>query len=112
MPRRLPTVCSDPGCPNVALRRGRCAAHARQVEREWEATRDQRGVLRGGRRVAWRKRALDAAGNRCQRCRRGPPTAELEVHHLGALHDHDNVAVLCVDCHAGQHRTTYDDAIL
>jgi hypothetical protein len=47
MPRRPPTVCAEPGCPQPTIRRGRCQHHARAIEQPWEEARTERGGLRG-----------------------------------------------------------------
>jgi hypothetical protein len=96
---RIPTVCSKPGCPAPATRRGRCQAHARELERPWEQARTARGGLRGYKRRDWRQAALDRAAHRCERCGARPGDHRLEVHHRGRLDDHDNVVVLCKPCH-------------
>jgi hypothetical protein len=93
-----------PGCPALAVRRGRCQAHARELELPWEREREARGALVGSAHTGWRKRALEAAGNRCADCGRQLPADQLEVHHMRGLADPRAVEVLCVECHRARHR--------
>jgi hypothetical protein len=95
---RLATVCAEPGCQQPAIRRGRCQAHARELERPWEARRTARGRLHGSAHTSWRRAALERAGHACQRCGARPGDALLEVHHRGELADHADVVVLCRSC--------------
>ena len=96
---RTATVCNVVGCPQPALRRGRCQAHVRELELEWERMRTERGGLRGWERRDWRRAALERAAHRCERCGCRPGDHRLEVHHRGRLDDHLDVVVLCKPCH-------------
>ncbi len=51
--RKIPTVCSVPGCPNPSARRGRCAEHEAQADAE----RKEREALSVAvnRSAAWRR---------------------------------------------------------
>ena len=76
---RAASVCAEPGCPNLADRRGRCAAHAPAPWAGSEQDRDRRGVLRGTTLQRERAAAIRRAGGRCADC--GAPGVALVLHH-------------------------------
>jgi 5-methylcytosine-specific restriction enzyme A len=104
LPRVLtPTVCAQPGCPEVATHRGRCQLHAREARR----ARDRPGSTRLWRRL--RALVLKRDGGLCVRCD-APAT---EVHHRDPLHNGglemcspDELVSLCHDCHVRAHAKT------
>jgi hypothetical protein len=68
-----PTVCAQPGCPEVAMRYGRCAEHAlAERRRRHESTRAWRQL---------RQQVLDRAQSVCERC---GEEAATDAHHLVA----------------------------
>ena len=100
---RAPTVCAEPGCPNVASSGGRCPAHARPDRwaagasgraisaRPWRRTRDQ---------VLARDPVCRIAGPRCT-------TVATEVDHIvRGAGDHDtNLQGACHPCHQAKTQT-------
>ena len=92
-----PTVCAVPGCPDVAVRYGRCAEHALAERRRRHETTRAWGRLR--------QQVLDRADGRCERCS-GVAT---DAHHVvaravGGRDALGNLVALCEDCHAQEHR--------
>lgn len=101
MPKRPPSPCLEPGCPELTTRT-RCAKHEAQVARQWDR---QRGTAR--------QRGYDARWNNlARRYIRQHPTCELcgehpakEVDHIIALRDGGqkyatyNMQALCRPCH-------------
>ena len=83
---RAPSSCAVPGCPHVAVRRGRCAQHAAKPWQGHAAKRKARGELPGRQLKRLRAQRISAAGGRCQSC--GARDVPLDLHHLGALHDY------------------------
>jgi hypothetical protein len=99
---RAASVCSQPGCPHVAVRRGRCELHAPPPWAGSQQARDRRGVLRGHALQRERRRAIGRVGGRCQDC--GQPGPQLVLHHLTRdLADYEHVLVLCPRCHDARH---------
>ena len=100
MPVRL---CADPRCPNPAVHRGRCAEHARQVNRDTHRNRHIYGSKRWQllRRHVLLEQPLCACG--CGRL------AE-DVDHItpldrgGAPFDRSNLQALAHSCHARKTR--------
>jgi 5-methylcytosine-specific restriction enzyme A len=93
-----PTVCSVPGCPEVAVRYGRCETHAQAERRRRHETTRAWGKLR--------QRVLDRAGGRCERC---GGVAD-DPHHVvgrvdGGPDTMANLEALCEGCHAEEHRS-------
>jgi 5-methylcytosine-specific restriction protein A len=91
-----PTVCSVFGCPEVAVRYGRCETHAKAERRRRHETTRAWGRLR--------RLVLDRAGGRCERC----GAVADDAHHLvararGGADTLDNLEALCEDCHAEEH---------
>ena len=63
---RAASICAEPGCPSLAVRRGRCAVHAPAPWAGSEQARNERGVLRGAtlqRERARRSVRPEAAAN-------------------------------------------------
>ena len=89
-------VCAVPGCPDRAVRYGRCAEHAlAERRRRHEGTRAWRRL---------RQQVMDRAGGRCERC----GGVAVDAHHLVARVDGGadalaNLLALCEDCHAEEH---------
>jgi hypothetical protein len=100
--RRAASSCGAPGCPNVAVHRGRCLEHAPEPWAGSDQSRDRRGVLRGHALQKVRIRRIRAAGGRCQRC--GRSDVALVLHHLAELDDYEATLVLCEPCHDREHR--------
>jgi hypothetical protein len=90
----MTAVCIVPGCPRDAVRRSRCALHAR----EQEAAR--RTSARNG--WAWgRRRARQLQAHPvCEHCGVRPSTI---AHHFGDVTDDDSVAAVCENCHRDLH---------
>jgi 5-methylcytosine-specific restriction endonuclease McrA len=92
-----PTVCAEFGCPDVAVRYGRCETHAKaERRRRHESTRAWRRL---------RQAVLDRAGGRCERC----GGAAEDAHHLvprarGGADTLGDLEALCSTCHAEEHR--------
>lgn len=82
--------CNQPGCPGIAVNRGRCQAHQvllkqwdRERHRAYDAQRPSSSA-RGYGSAEWKKRraeALAVAGGICQLCQ---VRAAVEVHHVRA----------------------------
>lgn len=97
-------ACRWPGCPGVATRRGRCAAHDRAAEQR-RGSAHARGY--GKDWQALRARIL-ATEPLCRHCEsRGHVTAATEVHHAVRVRhdasrrlDATNLVPLCQACHS------------
>jgi 5-methylcytosine-specific restriction protein A len=111
MPHAAPRQCLSPGCPDVAVIRGRCRAHART----WYGTREQRRGTRQqrGYGAEWerqRARALRRDGWRCVLCQaRGYVALATQVDHIrplaeGGTHALENLRSVCTTCHLERHR--------
>lgn len=95
MPLRAPSPCSSPGCPALAVERGRCAQHRRVNTRSSAAL---------GYGYGWQQKRARFLREHpiCEECRVVPAT---EVHHLlpkrdGGSDDPMNLSALCVRCHS------------
>lgn len=76
------SICLKPGCPDIAVYRGRCESHKRDAGRRHNSTR-----LRGSAWLGLRAKVLKRDGNRCtwrdtESGRRCEATTKLEVHHI------------------------------
>ena len=98
----MPSVCSEPGCPVLLDRPGKCDAHRRDYLRSKEARRSSPhergydGAWRRARAVYLRMRPT------CERC--GQPATTVHHRTLGPLdpggNDPANLEALCERCHA------------
>jgi 5-methylcytosine-specific restriction protein A len=108
MPERLLVACSVPGCPRVAVKRGRCEEHQKQRERE-RPTSTQRGYD-----VQWRQ-TRDEFLSYHPRCMASDEAAfrdhklygdvATDVDHItprarGGTDDWGNLQALCHRCHS------------
>jgi len=105
-------VCNERGCPAFAVRRGKCADHAGQAQRAYDASRggrQARGYGRGWEKV--RLEVLERDGSTCQI--RGPlcKGRATTVDHIvavidgGAHLDPRNLRAACGPCNYGHHGT-------
>jgi 5-methylcytosine-specific restriction protein A len=120
MARSAPTPCSEPGCPALAVERGRCAEHPAPV-REAPARRGARAGRREGlnadelrlerfyssRRWQRLRNAHYARNPLCKHCESlGRTTPGSVVDHIierrdgGTSLDPTNLQTLCHRCHA------------
>jgi 5-methylcytosine-specific restriction protein A len=105
-------ICLEPGCPDVATKRGRCDRHRRDLERERSRRRRETtgGIFKTKLWLRRREQVLfeqplcpGINGNPCDRI------AE-EVDHItplsqgGAPYRRDNLRGLCSPCHQERHR--------
>jgi 5-methylcytosine-specific restriction protein A len=123
MPKRAPTPCRDPGCPELVYEKaaqGYCAAHQCRVQerkaryertskqrRRQDATQARLDVFYNGanwKRVRDAHKALEPL---CRHCAaQGIIKAGDMVDHIqerrdgGADYDHNNLQTLCNSCHA------------
>lgn len=107
MPVRL---CSNPGCPDVATKRGKCDAHRREAERQRSRVRRAAGVERNRfyARKHWRvvrsRQLFDHP--LCEVDGPGCLKIANEVHHRvaledgGAPHAASNLISACKPCHS------------
>lgn len=105
MPPKHRHVCLEPGCPNLAERRGRCVDHARAYERT--IGRAERGKYGSRRWRILRARYLSDHGV-CEGCRR---RVSEHVHHRvdiavdpTRMYDPTNLEALCASCHSRETR--------
>jgi 5-methylcytosine-specific restriction protein A len=93
------TVCSYPGCPELAVAHGRCAAHqqprARQPDTRPSARQRGYDTSWGGIRLRYL-----AMQSTCEIC----GALATQVHHIvrledGGTHDMGNLQALCASCH-------------
>jgi 5-methylcytosine-specific restriction enzyme A len=113
MPWRPKSPCSHPGCPALAVRRGRCEVHARQAEAEYRKRNpDTRpSAAQRGYDAKWRRirAAYLRAHPACVLC---GGTDNLEVDHIiplaqGGTNKWSNLQVLCKSHHS-QKTNLYD----
>jgi 5-methylcytosine-specific restriction protein A len=116
MPRKPPHPCEYPGCPQLVRGCRYCPAHSRAKAADYDARRKQADATAGPARlrgsVAWQKlrRMYTRANPVC--CdpfgiHGSIPAPGQQVHHVQAIVDRpdlalawDNLATLCVVCHA------------
>lgn len=93
MPTRL---CAEPGCPEAATYRGRCANHARQVN----ATHRNRSIYNSKRWQILRRRVLFGQ----PLCPCGAIATDVDhirpIEQGGAPFDRSNCQSLCHSCHS------------
>ena len=83
MPTKPPSPCSYPGCPNYAVKNGYCLQCWKEVNKNYEKTRET-AVQRG---YTWRWRKIRVAKLRrnpmceCEECRGEKKIADM-VHHI------------------------------
>jgi 5-methylcytosine-specific restriction endonuclease McrA len=94
--------CAEPGCPELAVRRGRCAVHLREQQRRrlrpdgWRATRLRRRVLRRDRVC------------RCCAARPSQIAHHVQPIEAGGDDSESNVIGLCGECHRAVHAAVLD----
>lgn len=103
MPRKLPTPCNYPGCPNLSHERY-CEKHKRQEAKRYD---QQRGTAaQRGYDSRWRKiRAMVLAEEPlCRECaRQGRVVPAQHIDHIdGNVNDmsRENLQPLCASCHS------------
>ena len=103
------SVCSTPGCPQFAVRRGQCAAHARASQSAYDASRGGRQARGYGR--GWEKARLAVPERDSWTCQiRGPrcTVRATTVDHIvptirgGAHLDERNLRAACGPCNYGR----------
>ncbi len=100
MPSLPSCPCSVPGCPNVAIRGGRCAEHARQYRHQAEQRRPSAATR--GYDAKWRRIRASFLRHHpyCAIC---GAEATVVDHVLplsqGGTHEWANLQPLCVSCH-------------
>lgn len=107
MPTAPPSRCTDPTCPELATRRGRCDDHQ---PTPW-AGRDDKQARYGISSGTWRKlkrRTTQRDNGCCYQCGAEPPDDPDEPSHVldhitpisegGAVTDLDNLGLLCTEC--------------
>lgn len=96
MPTAAPTRCTHPGCPDYAVRRGKCDTHYIP----WRSPSANSQQLTSAERARFRKEVLRREPN-CRYC--GAPATDADhiipVSEGGALTDTANGQGLCADCH-------------
>jgi 5-methylcytosine-specific restriction protein A len=97
MPYRPRTPCTEPGCPELVERPGKCKAHARIYERE---RRRRMQAYNYGR--AWRRLRLAVLSEQ-PICPCGAKASEVD--HVvplsaGGTHDRSNLMARCKPCHS------------
>lgn len=107
MPKAPPRPCTSPNCPNMVVKRGKCAEH--QPRDGWTSWAKRQGTTKQrGYGKAWEK--LRAAVLRrdkhlCQEClKAGIYKAGNQCDHIvpkadGGTDDMENLQILCKDCH-------------
>ncbi|MBM3190985.1 MAG: HNH endonuclease [Chloroflexi bacterium] len=104
MPKRPLTPCSSPGCPEIAVERGRCAKHQLPPRERPSDTRES--AARRGYDAAWRRiRAEYLRAHRdCEVCGY-PATVADHIVPLaqGGTHEATNLRALCRACHERRH---------
>jgi 5-methylcytosine-specific restriction protein A len=98
---RAVSVCAEPGCPNVAVRRGRCQQHAPPP---WAGSRERRDRLGLTLPPATRRRVRDRARHRCQSYGRHVPKDSGAVDHVRAGDPSSPLQLLCDHCHGAKTR--------
>jgi 5-methylcytosine-specific restriction protein A len=101
--------CSIPGCPNEAVKRGRCREHGNEREREQGARKRTDGNALFYKSKAWQiqRRIVLARDPICRICGEQPST---EVDHVKAIEDGgsllslDNLQGACHGCHSSKTR--------
>lgn len=102
MPHAAPSRCSEPGCPELALARGRCGEH-RRVGWENRTSSQERYGLSGSAQQSLHQEVLREAGWICYDC--GLPGADvvdhiLPIHLGGAKRDKSNLGAMHQEpCH-------------
>ena len=105
MPKPL-SPCAEPGCPNVAVRHGRCEEHQSKASRRWRKPDTRPNAAARGYDNEWRR--IRARFLRsypvCPECG-GKATV---VHHIvpvaeGGTHAWSNLQPLCRRCHERLH---------
>jgi len=106
-------VCAEPGCPRLAVRRGRCEVHTPPPWTGQAERRRNAGAPTGAARQRLRLLVLVRADGRCESCgvRLG---ADWTMDHVdpvafGGSSHLDNLAAICPRCHA---RKTQREAAL
>ena len=105
MPRKMPSPCTHPGCPALVEGGGRCPAHRKKMQREYDQGRGKTAE-RGYDSRVWRKVRVMVLAEEplCRKCyQQGLVVPATEVHHL----DHnphnnarENLESLCKSCHS------------
>jgi 5-methylcytosine-specific restriction enzyme A len=106
MPRRAPSPCTYPGCPEL-VDHGRCPAHRADTDRQYHSTPEAKSRKRIYNSKRWRgvRRAVLRANPWCST----PDCGALAVHvdHLiplgqwqGDPFDRSNLVGLCKPCHS------------
>lgn len=102
MPYKPMVPCSQPGCPNAAVRGGRCAEHMRPTVR----VPDGRSSAALGYGYEWQQIRAQylRVSDVCEQC---GTREQLEVHHIvplkqGGTNAFDNLVTLCKSCHSKQ----------
>jgi hypothetical protein len=95
---RLPSTCSEDGCPKRAVKRGRCADHQRDAGRGagWQGQRDRRAQAR------FRAAVVELFGGQCAAVINGvrcPETQDLQAHHLVPGNDDPSTGALLCRAH-------------
>jgi len=106
MPRKLPTPCNYPGCPNLTHERF-CETHKKQEQRRQD--RERGTAAQRGYDARWRKarKRFLAANPLCAECmKEGKVTAASVVDHIiphkgdpVLFWDESNWQSLCKQCH-------------
>jgi 5-methylcytosine-specific restriction protein A len=100
MPHKPLSPCSVPGCPNLAIQWGRCAAHAQRIQQQYG--RDRGTVTEQGYGWAWQqKRAAWLRANPyCVACGAVANTVDHIVPlRQGGPDDESNYQSMCKRCH-------------
>lgn len=106
MPTRL---CAEPGCPQPAHYRGRCATHARTTNQD---THRNRTIYNSKRWKLLRRRVLHEEPI----CRSCDNSLSVDVDHItplewgGEPYARANCQALCVSCHSAKTRREQQEA--
>ena len=107
MPARPPTICTHPGCRQLADKTGRCKAHPRKSG--WQRTEEKKGNRHArGYGASWsrlRRRVLERDAMLCQPCKAAGRISQAnQVDHItpkaaGGTDEPDNLQAICDACH-------------
>ena len=105
MPTKPATPCTQPGCPNRATYRGKCAEHAAQAGQRYNRQRGSSASLGYGPKWRRLRAAFLAEHPFCCLCRNG--TLATEVDHIiprkaGGSDDKSNLQSLCKPHHSAK----------
>ena len=100
----MPRVCATDGCPELAVRRGRCQDHVRAFERAAARRNPSRASYGSARWRRVRRLAVERDGHRCVLCGSGdhPHVDHIDGQGLDGPHAFElsNLRTLCRSCHS------------